>query len=161
MKNPIQSVKHYNQYPITTVVDGVIAKRDFVVAKELTAISSPVDTPEGAVVKAVFLEMWVIGSGNQNGTFIMTIDKQSGPLSDMTVTNLNNLGSYNNKKNVLYVTQGLFPEADNNPINIYRTWIKIPKGKQRFGLGDKLVMNLIGQGADIKFCGFITFKHYQ
>jgi len=42
-----------------------------------------------------------------------------------------------------------------------RGWYKIPKTKQRFGLGDRLVLQIASQGTDaLDFCGFATYKEY-
>jgi len=51
-------------------------------------------------------------------------------------------------------------DADATPI--LRQWVKIPKTKQRFGLKDKLVLQVFAQGAlDLTACGFELYKEYS
>lgn len=76
----------------------------------------------------------------------------------MTFTNSATLDSYSNKKNVLYTTQGLTPDANGNPIPFVRQWFKIPKGKQRFGLTDSLVLNISANVEDVTHCGLMIYK---
>ncbi len=79
----------------------------------------------------------------------------------MTLAQSQNLGAYPNKKNILYTTQGILADAnDGGPtIPLIRGWIKIPKGKQRMGLDDRIVVNITAVGA-LRLCGISTFKEY-
>ncbi len=72
------------------------------------------------------------------------------------------IGDYDNKKNILYVTQGLAPANSTFQLNLVKGWFKIPKSKQRFGLGDKLQFFIRNNNAtdDQNFCGFATYKEY-
>ncbi len=105
--------------------------------------------------------MWLIGSTG-NGTQISVLAKHPGGLPVFTVAELAALGGADNKKNILYCTQGLASnDGIANPIPIIRQWFKIPKTKQRFGLGDTLQLQIFAQGAaDLDICGFATYKEY-
>ncbi len=132
---------------------------DIILSVEGTIASAVDQVVEGANVKAVFVEMWLLDSGN-DGSFIVSLEKRPAGLGLMNFAESNALGSYNNKKNLLYVTQGLSPNNGvGNPVPIIRQWFKIPKGKQRFGFQDKLVLNITNNGLnDLEFCGFFTYK---
>ncbi len=125
--------------------------------------SAPTDVRVGAVVKAVYVEMWYMGSGTQPVFQVSTLEKLSGGAPFMEFTDANTLNAYPNKKNILYLTQGLVGDANSNPIPIFRGWFKIPKGKQRIGIGDQIVFNVNAFGEadqDIEVCGQFTYKEY-
>ncbi len=161
MKPVIHSTKHYIQTSLTTAATGT--KVDITLIDSVRTVDKDVvfEVEEGALVKAIYIEMWVLGD-TANATQITVLCKQPGGLAAFTVGQMAALGIADNKKNILFVSQGL---ASNDgiaaPINIMRGWYKIPKSKQRFGLGDTLKLQIFAQGAaGIDFCGFATYKEY-
>ncbi len=158
MRPPIVSVKHYVQTSLTTIVGG---------AALAITLASVVDNPTaantvkaGCVLKAVFVEMWVRSTELSPGTVLVSLikapDGQTPNFADSIA-----LHAYNNKKNVLYHTQGLTNENSTSAIPFVRQWFKIPKGKQRFGTGDTLFLLISSQAAiDNVICGFTTYKEY-
>ncbi len=144
---------------LSTVTTGAINNFKLLQGVESTAANLGDEVPEGAVVKAVFIELWVIGSVS-NQFFTITFTKQPAGAANMSPAQSADLFTYANKKNIMYTTQGL---ASNDgiaaPIPIIRQWFKIPKGKQRMGLTDKLMLNIHSRGSDdIIFCGFALYK---
>jgi len=158
----IKSTKHYVQIPFSDIGTGVIENVVLVDAVQIANVNTSSEVDEGSIIKAVFIEMWVQNSG-VDGTFIMTIVKQPEFGSGPTFVENAALMNYSNKKNVLYTTMGLTPnDGVSGPINISRQYFKIPKGKQRFGLGDRLVLSISNTSAgDLHRCGFATFKEYS
>jgi len=162
LRAPIHSVKHYTQITLSTATTVSTNSELLINAVEILAKNTNNEVEEGAVVKAVFVELWVIGSVS-NQFFTIMIEKTIGGGNAAAFANMTDLGGYLNKKNILYTTQGL---ASNDgiaqPIPIIRQWFKIPKGKQRFGLGDSLRLNVASRGTDdIIYCGFATYKEYS
>ncbi len=104
--------------------------------------------------------MWLLAGSQQPGSFQLTLEKISSNAPDMTHNDSTLLHDYGNKKNILYTTQGLVGDANTNPSPLLRQWFKIPKGKQRFGLGDKLNLNLSSFAENITSCGVIIYKEY-
>ncbi len=159
MKPIIHSNKHYVQQSRSQVATVALAAIDIIRTVESTLANAVDEVSEGASVRAVFVEMWLLDSSN-DGSFIVSLEKRPGSGNIMTFTESNALGTYNNKKNLFYVTQGL--SANNgvgNPVPIIRQWFKIPKGKQRFGLDDRLILNITNNGLNnLEFCGFFTYK---
>ncbi len=159
MRPIIHSTKKYVQLSLSTVTTGAINHFQIVISVESTLANLVNEVVEGAVVKAVFVEIWVIGSVS-NQFFTACLYKLPGGLNPISTANMAALGDYTNKKNILYTTQGL---ASNDgiagPIPIVRQWFKIPKGKQRFGLGDQLRFSIMSRGSDdLIICGFATYK---
>ncbi len=159
MKPIIHSTKHYVQQSRSQVGTVALVGIDIIHAVEGTVAAAVDEVVEGATVKAVFVEMWLLDTAN-DGSFVVSLEKIEALAAVMNFTQSNALGTYKNKKNILYVTQGLSPNNGvGNPVPIIRQWFKIPKGKQRFGLQDKLKLNITNNGLnDLEFCGFFTFK---
>ena len=94
------------------------------------------------------------------GSGITTFEKVPGGKPAMTAAQSADLSSYPNKNNVFFVSQGLYPADNQNPLPVMRGWFKIPKGKQRMALGDKLVINFHSQTNGIDACGISIYKEY-
>ncbi len=159
MRPVIHTTKHFVQMTLSTVATVTRTSNVLATAVQSTTANLGSEIEEGALVKAVFIELWVIGSVS-NQFFTIILDKVTGGAALATFTQMTDLFSYPNKKNIFYTTQGL---ASNDgiaaPIPVIRQWFKIPKGKQRFGLGDTLVLSIASRGSDdIIFCGFSTYK---
>ncbi len=163
MVAPINSVKHYVHQPILSIASGVLASIDVVRSVVAPATSTASQVKEGSNVKAVHLEMWINNqqSTGDDASFTLIVEKAPGNTVDMTVTQSLNLGSYPNKKNVLYVSQGVLAAAVDGAqsVPVIRDWALIPKGKQRMGLDDAIRLHVSAVGA-LKICGIFTYKEY-
>jgi len=157
----VHSQKHYVQQSIGTVVAG--ANEDTVIVDAVTTedINTVFEVREGSSVKAVYLELWIRSAATAAASFVFIFCKRPSGVSAPTTTNMAALGGWDNKKNVLYTTQGLTNDVDADAMVLYKGWIKIPKGKQRMGLGDVLSWHLFAVGQSINFCGFCTYKEYS
>ena len=158
MRAQIHSRKHYVQVSLETVLAG--AKVQHSIAKSDVSPSGANEVQDGSSVKAVFVEMWARTGDTAPGTCLITLLKLPGGLGSPTFANMVALDSYENKKNILYHTQGLTNDQDSSATPFVRQWFKIPKGKQRMGLGDKLVLVISAQALDQHICGFMTYKEY-
>jgi len=158
----VHSIKHYVQLPISQITTGVREVLPIARAMERSDVNTASEIAEGSIIKACYFEMWLQNEGTL-GEFIMTITKDIEDATGPTFTEQAALFSYTNKKNVLYTTQGLTSnDGVSGPVNIIRGWIKIPKSKQRFGLGDKINMNISNVSSnDLVRCGFALFKEYS
>ncbi len=158
MVAPINSIKHYVQIGLGSV--GAASATAHLIAQGIEAVSTtPTQVRAGAVVKAVYIEMWIKASAeavaNVLVTFVKTVDLQTP-----TITDMGTLHDYTNKKNVLYHTQGLVNDSNADAIPFVRGWFKVPKGKQRIGLGDSLFLVVTAQGPAVDECGFFVYKEY-
>ncbi len=162
MKAPISSQKHYVQMSLTPVTTGARINNPLAIARESTSADLVDEVTEGSVIKAIYIELWIQGtSGTQ--TSIVILEKAVAGAVGAAFANMAGLGTYLNKKNVLFTHQGITGnDGVSGPQNIMRGWYKIPKGKQRMGLGDRLVLSVANQtsGGDINFCGFAIYKEY-
>ncbi len=163
MKAPIQSRKHIFQISQATVGQAAVVVTTIASAIE-GARSQPQHIAEGAIVKACYLEFWVSqDSASIVGSYTLTIEKVPGAGTLPNTGDLAALHDYDNKKNILFTAQGLLTPNDGGQVPVVRGWYKIPKGKQRFGLGDLFVITIRNNNAtaiDINFCGLAIYKEY-
>jgi len=158
----VHSIKHYVQLPFSQIGTGTRETLAIVTAVDRDSANLSSEVVEGSSVKAVYFEMWLQNEGNL-GSFIATITKDMESASGPTFSEMAALHTYTNKKNVLWTSEGLTSnDAISGPVNIIRGWVKIPKTKQRFGLGDRINMNISNVSAnDLNRCGFTTYKEYN
>ncbi len=157
----VHSIKHYVQYSIGTDTGGTVTSKAIAsgVAPENVDLVS--DVLEGNSIKAVYLELWLRAGSTTPASGQLIVYKKNSDASNPTTTEMAALGDWDNKKNILYTTMGLFNDQDADAIAAFKGWIKIPKGKQRFGLGDALNWSLFSPTIDLQFCGFATYKEYS
>ncbi len=161
MLAPINTIKHYVQLENLVVTAGTARVDSLVDAVNI--ISTPDDVIEGSIVKAVYIEVWIksnISTGN-DAKFQLVIEKLVANSTPITFTQMNNLASYGNKKNILFVSQGVLGDQTTNSVAVVRNWFLIPKGKQRFGLGDNFSIAVSATTGDLNRCGFATYKEYK
>ncbi len=163
MRAPIHSKKHIFQLSQGTIAQSAINTQDIIVAQE-AASTTPSVVEEGALVKAVFIEWWL---GNQSstvvGSYTTIVVKNPGGSNSADASEMAALHDYANKKNILFTSQALVPPTDGGQVMVLRQFLKIPKGKQRFGLGDKLQLVTRNNNATsvvINFCGLAIYKEY-
>jgi len=164
MLAPIHSEKHLIQYTggVVTVAQG--AARNDILATAVSVADKNLanEVIEGSIIKACYVEAWILSnSASVPGNFIATLEKVENGNVGITFAQAILLNDYPNKKNILYTAEGLTGNNDdNNPLPILRGWYSIPKGKQRFGLGDSLVLTFASQVSGLKLCGLAIYKEY-
>ncbi len=158
MKAPIQSLKHYVQVSLATASAGTIVVTPLAIAAETVGTGAN-GVRIGAVVKAMYIELWVRGTTNQ-GAFQVAFGKATGGSTGPTFAEIGNLHDFNEKANVFYFSQGLSADSNTFATPVLKTWIKIPKGKQRLALGERWYIAVAGLALDVDFCGTAIFKEY-
>jgi len=163
---PINTIKHYVPRPQVAITAASIQNNVVVDAVSVaSAGTNTFDVEEGALVKAIHIEYWLVEAG-LSGTatqFILILEKVPANQAPITFTQSLALASYPNKKNVLFTSQGTIQSAlDGSPaIPVMRNWILIPKGKQRMGLGDQVVLSIATVGEALVTCGLFTYKEWK
>ncbi len=157
----VHSVKHYVQLSIATVGAGAVVTDVLVSAVAVDDVNTVDEVIEGSIVKAVYVEYWLRAGSLTGSSGQMIIYKSEGDTTSPNATDMAALGDWSNKKNILYTTMGLYNDQDADAIAAFKGWIKIPKGKQRFGLSDKLKISCLATGIDLQRCGFATYKEYS
>ncbi len=157
----VHSTKHYNQITLTTVATGTTVGVNLANAVNRTVANIAEEVVEGCTIKAFYFELWTIGSVSDQ-FYTLIIGKIPGGVPNYVNADLVDLFNYANKKNIFYTMQGLASnDGIGNPVVAYKGWIKIPKGKQRFGLGDRIQFAVASRGsATITICGLGIYKEY-
>ncbi len=163
MLAPINTVKHYIPNTSANTASGAI--RNVLVAQAVVApaTSAVTDVKEGSILKAIFIEIWIASNevAGSESFFNITIEKKRSTETDMTAAQSAGLQAYPNKKNILYTTQGIVnSNAVSGSVPIVRQWFAIPKGKQRFGLGDQMMYNISAVSGALQNCGISIYKEY-
>ncbi len=156
MRPVVNTEKHFDQHSLFAVGSGAIVNQ--VVLTAVAVPASATQIREGAKVSAVYVEMWLSSDDAASGTAICTLEKLDGGKALMTTGNSGALNDYVNKKNIFHTQMGLLPSNVQYPMAVVKGWIKIPKNKQRFGLGDRLMFNIFGQSNGVAGCGFFLYK---
>ncbi len=163
MKAIISSRKHIVQTSLTVIEEQTRTSILLVNAIEAQA-SIPNEVVVGAVVKAVYIELWLLGESSQPCTATWMLEKVQNSAGSASQAEMQALDTYTNKRNILKMGQGIIGDSNSNPIPVIREWIKIPKGKQRFALADQLRFNVscIGEASNgLEICGFALYKEYS
>ncbi len=159
MRPRVLTRKHYVQWTITPVSVGTSVTQLICEGVPPGDVDLNTEVSEGAIVSAVYIELWVIGqSDTASGNVLATLYKKPGDVANMAHAEQIDLNSYGNKNNVLYHTQGITNDGVANATPFLRQWFKIPKGKQRIGLTHKLNLIIGTQAEAVNFCGFATYK---
>ncbi len=161
MRPVIQAEKHYVQHPFFTVAASTLVQKSVVEGVQVLNKNQTHEVEEGSIVKAIFFEFWISNAGSGPSFGTCTIEKIPSQGNIQTFANSQNLGAYANKKNIFFSFEGLIPNSTANPLPIIRSWMKVPRGKQRIGLGDKIVINFVADGDAKNICGFTTYKEYK
>ncbi len=158
----VHSQKHIVQFSIGSVTGGLVEHNTIAEAVAVANKNIPHEVEEGTTIKAVYVEMWLkAGEASNLGTYVFTIHKIPGGGSNFTFAQMAQLNDAPNKKNILFTSQGLVNTAAGSATNVIRDWVKIPKSKQRMGLGDFLMMSLSAAATiDIDRCGVALYKEY-
>ncbi len=160
---PINTVKHYVQIENAATADAARRGNVLVDAVAGEATANTFEVQEGSIIKAVYVEYWAKSNATA-GTedkFQAVLEKVPTGTNGISFTQMNNMQAYPNKKNVFYYTQGVIGDLTTQSIPVLRAWFLIPKGKQRFGLGDRLVVSLSTTGSTLNNCGFATYKEWR
>ncbi len=155
-------VKHIKQNSKFTVAAGALTSATVVHAVSVTNVTdNAIEVREGSTVKALILEYWVSSNLNAGQTsFVVCVEKVQNLAGGMTFTESQNLHTYANKRNVLYMTQGLANPLDGVAMPVLNQILLIPKGKQRMAQGDKIILSFAFTAGTGSVCGKTIFKEY-
>lgn len=158
----VHSTKHYVQNSIATIMGGAQLVVSIATSVAVGAKNVPAEVEEGNSIKAIYFEEWMRSAELSGGSFVACIYKLPGAAVAFTTAQMAQLHDAENKKNILWTSQGLVNDVDADALGMLRNWIKIPKSKQRMGLGDQIVLQVFAQGGiDLHLCGFAVFKEYS
>ncbi len=163
MLAPLITIKHYINVENAQIASAAIRTIELVQAVAQTAVTNTTDVVEGSLVKTVYCEQWIksFAGAGEDTKFQLVIEKVPAGATPITFTQMNNLMTYPNKKNVLFVSQGVLGDLTTQAIPVIRDWVMIPKGKQRFGLDDRFILTISATAAVIQSCGLAIFKEWK
>ncbi len=161
MRPRVVTTKHYIQWTITPVAVGTTVTEPIAVAVETSLKNLNTEVEEGAIVSAIYIELWVIGQSDSASGNVLASLYKSPDGTDMTQADHVALHDYTNKNNVLYHTQGITNDGVANATPFIRQWFKIPKGKQRCSLASEFNLAISTQAEAVNYCGFALYKEQR
>ncbi len=163
MLAPLVTIKHMQNIENAVVATATTRPIELVQAVAQTAVTNVGDVVEGSLVKTCYVELWFKSNADagQDTKFQLVLEKVPAGATSISFTQMNNLMSYPNKKNILFTTQGVVGDLTTQALPITRDWYSIPKGKQRFGLDDRLVVTISTTGFGANVCGLSIFKEWK
>ncbi len=156
----VHSTKHYVQQSIASSAGGAVTNVTLVSAVPVADKDAVFEVEEGSSVKAIYVEFWIRTAGATAGSGQIIIHKRIADSTQPSAADMAALGDWDNKKNILYTSMGLYNDNDADAIPVVRQWIKIPKSKQRMGLGDAIDIAFFAAVDTNNICGFATYKEY-
>ncbi len=158
----VHSEKHIIQESITTDTFNTVQVMFLADAVAVVDKNLVYEVEEGSSIKAIFIEMWIKSSGSTGlASGQWCLFKKGGDTTDPSTTDMAALNDWDNKKNIIAMGMGLFNDNSADGVAVIRQWIKIPKSKQRFGLGDKLRIAFFNPAVSTNRCGFALYKEYK
>ncbi len=157
----VHSEKHIVQTSIVTDTLNTVGTTNIINAVAVSDKDAVNEVVEGAIVKAVYLEYWIKSSGTSGlASGQWCLFKKIGDASNPSTTDMAALADWDNKKNILVMGMGLYNDNTADAVAVIRGWVKIPKSKQRFGLGDALTIAFFNPAVSANRCGFALYKEY-
>ncbi len=157
MRPTVHTEKHIAQKSLFSLASGAITNIVITTAEEDATVAAKIRV--GSKISALYVEMWLTSDDVNQGTAIVTLEKVEGAQTAlMAVGEAAALESYKNKKNIFHTQMGLLGPNSQYPMAVIKGWFKIPKSKQRFGLGDRMILNIFGQSNGVQGCGVFIYK---
>ncbi len=158
----IHSEKHYIHDALFSLAAGALTSRTLLTAVVVASKDAAAEVVEGSIVKAIHIQYSLVSNtADSECSFNVTVEKRPSAAATMTFTQSQNLGSYPNKNNVFFTSQGIGPEEKTYPRDVIDMWLPIPKGKQRMALGDVIAINFASISSGLQACGISIYKEYQ
>ncbi len=161
MRPVINSLKHIIQTTPQTTAAAAVGKITICEGVALADVTTAAEKVRaGAVVKAVYCELWITGDGTEQSSATWLFRVRPPGEGNMSFAEANAMNAFIGKNTILQSGQGILPPNTQHPMSIFKGWIKIPKGKQRIALGTQLeiVTSSITNGHVV--CGLFIYKEY-
>ncbi len=158
---PIRSIKH-----VVDVQGALTTGGQNDVVPLVDAIDSPttadVDSVEVASrVSSIYLNVQVYATSEASlANVYMYVMKNPG--NNLTPPAPNAVGAADEKKFIIHQEMRMMGGATTeNPITLFSGVIKIPRGYQRFGFKDRLIINISTPGNSIDYCFQCIYKELR
>lgn len=158
---PVQRIKHVVDVE-GALVAGTQSNSPLVVASDTPTLGSPTLCITGAKVGSIYLHVEVSHtSGTGRPNIYLAIFKSPG--DNLSKPDPSSVGNNDNKRFVIHQEMIMMSgDAGNGlPRPIFNGVIKIPRGYQRFGPGDKLYCILLSKNVAADFCLQCHYKEFR
>ncbi len=155
-KRPINSVKNILDATALTVSAGVITTVDLMTVVNDYA-GGAIEVPVGAVVRGVYLFFQI-----QPQTLKVAIEAYVAKVPPgLTLPVPGATGGDSGRRFILHEEKGIpGPSNNGSPPSTFRGYVKLPRGRQRVGESDRLVLRVSSAGA-YDMCAKAIYKWYS
>ncbi len=176
-RRPIQAQKNIVDAQGTLIADAAPSGQllqTIVEGVDNPVITSNPSVQAGSTVSSVYLSLFFATKGNASATNPEVVDwyviyDVAGRMSASgnfgagadVLPIPNNAGSSVNKNQILHMEKGLVGDAADGSKMVFQGVIRIPRGKQRIGIGTKIQIVAQKQETDKFFCLKAIYKYYQ
>ncbi len=125
------------------------------------AATNPQEIENTSSINAVFLNVQVAATSTAAlANVYMYVAKNPG--NNLTMPNANAVGKSDNRRHVLH-QEMIMTEKNTTaiPRTLFKGVIKIPRGKQRFGVDDRLSIFLLSPGTTYDYCIQCIYKEIK
>ncbi len=147
---------------LTGITAGTTGTVDIVDTQDSATLAVVDDVQRGCIIKAVWVELYARASADIDVAVTTAFEAYiiKNPGANLTVPTPGTQGSSNEKKFIIKTWKGLI-EAQAGGLHmpyIWKGWVRIPKGYQRFGANDKLSFVSLPTGTNIVQCTLFIYK---
>ncbi len=157
---PINRIKHVVDKQDATTA-GTQASFNLIVADDDPLLSTPAKVHTGSTVGSIYLKVEAVAttSAALSNCYLIIFKNPGG---NLTIPTANTVGTNDNKRYVIHQEMIMFQQQTNsNPRTLFNGVIKIPKGYQRNGPNDILLLAILAPGVNINFCVQCHYKEFR
>ncbi len=157
---PINRIKHVVDSQNATAA-GTQASFNLIVSADNPGLANTAQVATGSKVSAIYLRVEVVAttSAALPNCYMIVFKNPGGNLSTPAA---NTVGSNDNKRYVIHQEMLMLQRQDgSNPRTLFNGVIRIPRGYQRAGPNDVLLVALLAPGVAIEFCIQGHYKEFR
>ncbi len=157
---PVNRIKHVVDSQNATAA-GTQASFNLIVSNDSPGLANTAQVLTGSRVSSIFLTVEVVAttSAALSNVYMIIFKNPGGNLSTPAA---NTVGANDDKRYVIHQEMIMMQQQTNsNPRTLFKGVIRIPRGYQRAGPNDVLLVALLAPGVNINFCIQGHYKEFR
>ncbi len=161
--NVVHRIKHITDTN-ATVSAATTLPTVLILGRDAPVLAATREVESGAKVHGIFLNVQIQGNQITSGAipniYMAVYKSKGGNIPDI---NPASTGANADKSNIIHQEMGMFQSdsVDGNPKTLFKGVIVIPKGLQRFGIDDELVITVRSTAVNFKVCIQCIYKEFR
>ncbi len=159
---PVNRIKHVVD-TVQTLTAGTVLDLNQILAVDAPVLANTTEVVTGSKVHGIYLRVNIAGNESDPGALpsvYMAVWKNPG--GNLASIDPRNVGANDNKRFVIHQEMTMIQNAiGGNPRDLFNGVIVIPKGMQRFGPNDKLILGVVSTAVNIAVCVQAHYKEFR